>query len=193
MLIMHERDMEDLQDTIKGCRLVGQQFVFFPINDTSVNSVNGGSHWSLLIYCGRDKVFYYLDSIPGSSNKVFASQLVKQLAPFLNAPQGEQESSTSGSDGGRGGKTKKHAKGQQTGSSVVMKEVKCTRQANAFDCGMHTVCHAEALVQLLAEQPNLLLSDPAVVAALNKKMSAVAVTERRKTLKEELLQFEHKD
>jgi Ulp1 family protease len=90
-IIMHEKDMEDLQDTVEGCRISADKYLFFPVSDKNPYSdVPGGGHWALLMFDCEKKKFYYIDSAR-TMNIRNGRQLAEQVARFVLPQHFESE------------------------------------------------------------------------------------------------------
>jgi len=89
-------------------------FIFFPLNNCGNNKA-GGSHWSLLVYCNVDKMYYHFDSLKGT-NSVAAKKLVENLIKYFLRKKEEKYI-----------------------------EMNCPQQDNAYDCGLFVLCLADII------------------------------------------------
>jgi len=81
-IIMHESDEDDLKDTLEGCNINKDQYIFLPVNDKSITTEIGGGHWALLVWEPKKKHFYYFDSA-GTMNFSCGKKLAFQLSSIL--------------------------------------------------------------------------------------------------------------
>ena len=84
----------------------GCAFLFFPLNDSAVNSVPGsGAHWSLLVADLANRQTWHVDSAAAEGNETPAANLAGQIA-------------------------------QAAGGVWSHSDVECAKQGNSFDCGV---------------------------------------------------------
>ncbi|CAL5221185.1 g3331 [Coccomyxa viridis] len=77
--LLLQSDPAELPHIIAPLKLVEKRLVFLACNDNpDVNTANGGSHWSLLVYDGQERQYMHYDSSAGS-NDVIAKTLARQL------------------------------------------------------------------------------------------------------------------
>eukprot|EP00808_Paulinella_micropora_P024306 g65793.t1 len=118
-IIMHENDKEDLEDTVKGCKLSPDKHMFLPVSDKAIDKIGGG-HWALLVWDKDEKAFSFWDS-SGSMNAKKGRLLASQLCPFLV-----------GQPAAAALKDKFHLR-------------KGPQQENSYDCGMYVLATAQLL------------------------------------------------
>ncbi|CAF0968348.1 unnamed protein product, partial [Didymodactylos carnosus] len=79
---------------LENINFLDKQFVFLALNDNSVGSSVGGSHWSLIILYVPGKVMYHFDSM-FPSNESAAKQLYQKLDAYceqnINCSQSPQQ------------------------------------------------------------------------------------------------------
>ncbi|XP_043595064.1 sentrin-specific protease 8-like [Bombus pyrosoma] len=86
--------------------------ILFPLNNCDRKDKAGGTHWSLLIFCKRDKTCYHFDSAKGYNGSI-ASKFAENIMSCIldkNEPN------------------KKFV------------EVDSPQQANGYDCGVYVLC-----------------------------------------------------
>ena len=76
-LIKASKDDEEVEKTIRQLGLRKTDWVFYPVNNNETDK-EGGSHWSLLLYCGSRNTFYHFDPIKGMNDRSVA-MLIKKL------------------------------------------------------------------------------------------------------------------
>ncbi|KAL9645616.1 hypothetical protein ABK040_000678 [Willaertia magna] len=108
-------DEEDIRASLDPLNVKEKKLIFIPINDnTDINAVSGGSHWSLVVFDRDTKVFYYFDS--GSNmNKKAALNTVKKMSPFFGEGL----------------------------SNPTFEVMKSPQQNNGFDCGVYVLAMAD--------------------------------------------------
>ena len=145
--LMHQcqDDDDDLLDLSRGYdNFRGVQRILVPINDNYVASnwqVPGkGTHWSLMLVqvkcvdydceSNRSLCFFHFDSVPGSNQRA-AQQVARKLTQLWSLVQQQQTI-------------------RDNNNNVVVQECRVPTQANGYDCGIHVLATAEAL--LLVEE-----------------------------------------
>ena len=68
---------EDIAVMVEPLNLKSKSFVIIPVNDSSSFDSPGGSHWSLLVYCGTEETFYHVDSMFGINLEEASKTAVK--------------------------------------------------------------------------------------------------------------------
>ena len=91
LIIALTEDPEEMRENLDGLDLPAKDLVLLPVNDAS--SSDRGSHWSLLVFDARAKLFTHYDSIPGG-NKRAAQRAYQKMRMLFDAPL--EESKTSG-------------------------------------------------------------------------------------------------
>jgi Ulp1 family protease len=131
-------DTDELRDLALGYNnFKGINRIFVPINDNFLASSSWqtpgmGSHWSLLIFLCNDsassKQFLHFDSVPGSNTRAARSVALKFIDMWTRM--------------GR-------LYGPIPNRSVhTVQECHVPKQRNAFDCGVHVLATAEAVLGL---------------------------------------------
>ncbi|CAG0893907.1 unnamed protein product [Darwinula stevensoni] len=101
-----------------------KDIVFLPVNDSLSYDTPGGSHWSLLVFSRAKNAFCHFDS-SSSSNRSHVNRLTKKIEPFFKVE-----------------------------GDIKVVDMKCTQQNNTYDCGVHVICNAEALVKTCIQGNN---------------------------------------
>ncbi|XP_010520333.1 PREDICTED: NEDD8-specific protease 1 [Tarenaya hassleriana] len=112
-------DTESLKEFLEPLKLPDRNLVIFPVNDnTHVGLAEGGTHWSSLVFYRGANTFFHHDSNRGS-NKQFARQLYKVVAPFLS------------------------------GEDAMFREfsAETPQQSNGYDCGIFVLAVARIICQ----------------------------------------------
>ena len=68
-------------DIIKKLKLTEKDYIFFPVNNSNKLESEGGSHWSMLLYCSNEahRGFYHHDPIYKSDFK-HAIELMEEIS-----------------------------------------------------------------------------------------------------------------
>lgn len=74
--------LEDTNDILDPLFIKNKDILFLPVNDAMDVSTEGGSHWSLLIYCKSRETFYYYDSLD-NKNLISARKIAEKLSNYL--------------------------------------------------------------------------------------------------------------
>lgn len=96
-------------------RTVGQDFIFFALNDNEQTECSGGTHWSLLVLSRPEKTVYHFDSSRGA-NQDQAIEFGEKLLNYYRLP-----------------------------SFGCFSEPSALQQTNGYDCGIHVLCNTENL------------------------------------------------
>lgn len=88
-------------------------------SSSSIHGI-GGSHWSLLVYFRETDTFEHFDSFSGSVNHVHAKQVVECIKPLISL---------------------------EPMTEISLNEMECTQQSNGYDCGIHVIVNAEAILR----------------------------------------------
>ncbi|XP_076637063.1 sentrin-specific protease 8 [Colletes latitarsis] len=117
--LMKMTDPSEYSILLDPANMLESKCIFFPLNNCNSRDTAGGSHWSLLVYCKRDKTCYHFDSSKGYNNSI-ASKFAKHLMNFLldkNEP------------------------------SKKFFESECPQQDNAYDCGIYVLCLTDIITE----------------------------------------------
>ena len=113
----------DVESTLDAEDAWWKDFIFMPINDCGPNDkVEGGIHWSLLVFSRKENTWYYMDS-GQHTNKNLAQTLVNKLNKYM----------FSFSD---------------SSPSFVISN--CTKQKNNYDCGPFVMLFAQTASKRIA-------------------------------------------
>lgn len=99
--------------------------VCFPLNNCEARESAGGTHWSLLVYSNKEEMCYHYDSCAGLNNET-ARKLSKKILQYFV------------------GKSKNR-----------FVDVKCLQQKNGYDCGIHTLCCLDRIVEHSLKNDNI--------------------------------------
>ena len=132
-----------------------KDMVFLPVNDSMSHDTPGGSHWSLLVFSRAKKAFCHFDS-SNSSNRPHVNRLTKRIEPFFKVE-----------------------------GSIKVVDMDCKQQNNSYDCGVHVICNAEALVKSWFQDNN-------PTAIETDSIAPNDLLEKRKQLKELIISLQNK-
>lgn len=108
----------EVDDIVTPLELHNKSLIFFPVSDASALLVEGGAHWSLLLFVRQSQKFYYFDSI-GTFNLPHAKQIAARVSKFLGVENKE----------------------------LNIDVLRCPQQTNSVDCGIYTVLFTDVLMQ----------------------------------------------
>jgi hypothetical protein len=206
-------DPADYGEAIAALRVPERSLVLFPVNDSADPlRAQSGSHWSLLALWprggagsgGGGPLFVHFDSSPGS-NDVAASRFAAAVwaavggGAAAGAREGAEDvtsaaSATSGSSSSSSSSSSamaaRLAAAATAGTARRPRVIRgrCSAQANGFDCGVHAMLAAGALVARAAadasasgsdERPRSSLEVPLVEDVAEHTSPAAAVRARR--------------
>lgn len=123
-----------------------KETILMAVNNAMDPESPGGSHWSLLVFTRQAKEFFHLDSSPGL-NEDHARKLAKKVHEFL---------------------IKKLPK-----FSFRFTAVDVLKQNNGYDCGIHTMTHAEESTRHFLVYGNALGLDDILPEVVKSKRSEV--------------------
>ena len=107
---------ENVESTLDAEDAWWKDYIFMPINDCGPNDeVEGGIHWSLLVFSRKENTWYYMDSAQQANRKV-AETLVNKLNKYMF---------------------------NFSDSSPCFVVSKCTKQKNNYDCGAFVMLFAQ--------------------------------------------------
>lgn len=124
--------------------------MLLPINDNhgasslSFQTPGGGTHWSLLLCAimqGEWIVFHFDSS--GRYNAQIASRVANKLQQMQSVCQGENDSEAE--EGGR----------NKSSKEILILECQTPQQTNGYDCGVCTLCNAQAIINFCASDGGL--------------------------------------
>ncbi|MCP4254983.1 MAG: hypothetical protein GY775_16575, partial [Candidatus Scalindua sp.] len=109
----------DVMEEKKNLKINESEWVLYPINNkTDVNEINGGTHWSLLLYSKKDRTYYHFDPIQ-SMNESHAKHMILNTLDYDTFEKGLPN----------------------------YVEMKCERQTNGHDCGPYIMMYMAAIIE----------------------------------------------
>lgn len=125
---------EDPEIIFYGLDLNQFDLIFIPINDNNDKfNLNGGNHWSLLVYLSKEDIFLYYDSIKKrTSNLENAKKIAQKLRVLIN------------------GKTY----ALKTLDNFIINS-ETPQQKNGYDCGVYVLAFTEILIQFLQQKQSI--------------------------------------
>ena len=97
--------------------------ILFPLNNCDSKDAAGGSHWSLLVYCKRDKTCYHFDSSTGYNGSI-ASKFASNVMSYLL---------------------------DKDEPAKQFIEPDCPQQDNGYDCGIYVLCVTDVIIRYVIE------------------------------------------
>lgn len=97
--------------------------ILFPLNNCDSKDAAGGSHWSLLVYCKRDKTCYHFDSSTGYNGNI-ASKFASNVMSYLL---------------------------DKDEPAKQFIELDCPQQDNGYDCGIYVLCLTDVIIRYVME------------------------------------------
>ena len=114
---------KDVESTLDAEDAWWKDYIFMPLNDCGPDDqVEGGIHWSLLVFSRKENTWYYMDSAQQANTKLVQT-LVNKLNKYM----------FSFSD-----------------SSPCFVVSKCTKQKNNYDCGPFVMLFAQTASKRIA-------------------------------------------
>lgn len=144
-------DSQSLRESADPLRLPDRSLVLFTVNDNlDVAAAEGGSHWSLLVYCRDTSEFVHHDSCSGM-NLWHAQRLFRAVSGFVGA-----------------------------GEPPQFVEGFTPQQTNGYDCGLYVMAIAEVVCNwFVAGRRGCTKRDERWFTAVDKEVVAVAVNKLR--------------
>lgn len=134
---------EEYASIINSLQIDSGYYIFLPINNNQMLDDVGGTHWSLLVFNIRSKVFEYHDSMSTSQTQIEAIQnLILKFMSVLTPNVSPLDS-----------------------KCLLMSElivVDCLRQADSSSCGVHLMCNADAAARRLLTKEHLNITAPMI-------------------------------
>ena len=110
-------DKKLVQELKSELKINEMEWVFYPVNNNKKANSVGGTHWSLLMYCRKENLYYHYDPIEGT-NIEHAKKIVLNTLDMNHF--------------GRKGLPE-------------YKEIKCPQQENTYDCGPYIMMYIQKL------------------------------------------------
>ncbi|XP_042374205.1 NEDD8-specific protease 1-like [Zingiber officinale] len=144
-------DSQSLREFADPLRLPDRSLVLFTVNDNlDVDVAEGGSHWSLLVYCRETSEFVHHDSCSGI-NLCHAQRLFRAVSGFVGASEPPQ-----------------------------FVEGFTPQQTNGYDCGLYVLAISEVVCNwFVAGGRGCAKRDERWFTAVDKEVDAVAVKKLR--------------
>lgn len=76
------KTLEDFHTILDPLNIKGKDIILLPINNSMGLMEEGGTHWSLLVFCRIREKFFYFDSL-GNDNLLSANIIAKKLSCYL--------------------------------------------------------------------------------------------------------------
>ena len=117
-------DKGSIRDYKKQFKVKDYDWVFYPINKTIPGNLDGGLHWSFMIYSKKEHAFLHFDSIKGM-NKMYAKNMV------VNMGDGEDYN--------------------ERGQWPSFYEADCSKQNNSWACGAYLMDFIDRAIQAIGK------------------------------------------
>eukprot|EP01132_Coremiostelium_polycephalum_P002062 gene2062-2542_t len=142
-MVPYTDSKETLDELLRPLKMKEKQVIFIPVNNNSnIQAVGGGSHWSLMVFVKKLNRFLYFDSM-GTLNYYSSLTMASSLHQILNT--------------------------ESTKVSMKVRVCQTPQQNNGYDCGWYCLAIIELLSNLIINQQvvdGLILNDPNVVTPL---------------------------
>ena len=130
-LLQESTDKNIVNDIKQDLRINEKEWVFYPINNNKKSDNVGGTHWSLLLFCRRENVYYHYDPIEGM-NKDHARKLILNTLDLNNF---------------------------KLGGLPEHRQAKCPKQENSYDCGPYIMLYIREIVNSIIVRKETIMQD----------------------------------
>ncbi|KAK1355896.1 hypothetical protein POM88_049152 [Heracleum sosnowskyi] len=137
------------EEYVQSCKIPSKRVVVFVVND----GVEGGNHWSILVYDRMTNLFLHFDSMKGTNN-IYAEDLYNAVKEYMG-PGGEVSKPQASSSSRKKQRNKKKSVSSVTGGTKdtalagvpEFRECETPQQTNNYDCGLYVLAIAREICQ----------------------------------------------